>query len=789
MKALEGLPRTPDELYDTALARIQSQSREDAALAQRTFAWVYHSREHTSISLLQVALAIEPGNSIINEDGYVDWEVLASICGGLIVMDGESQIVRFVHPTTRTYFEQYFNRQPHSLESILTVSCLAFLLSDTFKDLMADLTQPPSQSLDERDTRRFDNYLLPAFLIYAARNVTAHYCSHGETQECFDLMKHVFNDSQILTLFWWARVQFSVSACGWKLPKVSDSDKLCIASFLGLSNIVEWLLESDITPNDHDTTGQTPLYAAASRSENRVAEILLRHGADPDQPSFDKPQSLEFDSNAQPLCYTPIHYALVRGNVELVQILERHGVVMGPSRYASQSITPLRMAIQSKSKPTLEYVLQKHQQDLYHDKLTAYSPLHDAIEGGSPEVLSLLLEAGASCSALDDRGRLPIEAAIMAPSWRVPDATCSQMCRMLIRHEPSMRSFLQSEKFQLYRPVLKACRPQTLGMLLEQHWRNGYNNPDSPLGGLWKCMNANSYNAANDYINVLGSNTIIATELEDSNVLFYAIYRGWELTVIAILHLADTLNCNVSLKNRALCEAIQSYYSPIVDIILDAGADINAALPTGTPLCRAVLSQSSRIVEQVLLRGANPNTRCIRYASAMHALVDGQFTPRTHYITTILRLLFQHGADVNMMSSLDGTILTAMAERSTKDSLQGIRYLLSLDADCNKTGGLFFTPMIAAARSPNPYSLEVMEVLHEAGVDVNVFGGYYGTALHAALRPSSFCGAEKILKLVEWGADIHASGTSGTFASMAAIHCNSVIRNLVLESPASPITW
>jgi hypothetical protein len=142
-----------------------------------------------------------------------------------------------------------------------------------------------------------------------------------------------------------------------------------------------------------------------------------------------------------------------------------------------------------------------------------------------------------------------------------------------------------------------------------------------------------------------------------------------------------------------------------------------------------------------------------------------------------------------MISSLDGTILTAMAERSTKESLQGIRYLLSLSADCNKTGGLFFTPMIAAARSPNPYSLEVMEVLHEARVDVNAFGGYYGTALHAALRPSSFCGAEKILKLIEWGADIHASGTSGTFASLAAIHCNSVIRNLALESPASPITW
>lgn len=134
-----------------------------------------------------------------------------------------------------------------------------------------------------------------------------------------------------------------------------------------------------------------------------------------------------------------------------------------------------------------------------------------------------------------------------------------------------------------------------------------------------------------------------------------------------------------------------------------------------------------------------------------------------------------------MLSSQDGTILTAMAKISTEESLEGIRYLISLGADCNKTGGLSFTPMIAAAGSPNRYSLEAIQVLHKVGVDVNAFGGYHGTALLAALKPGSFCGAEKILKLVEWGADIHAIGTLGTFASMA-VHCDLVIRNLALDN-------
>ncbi|KAF2800714.1 hypothetical protein K505DRAFT_228011, partial [Melanomma pulvis-pyrius CBS 109.77] len=133
IKALEDLPRTPDDLYNIVLARIESQSKEDAYLAQRAFVWIYYCREHASISLLQVALAIEPGDIVINEDGYVDWEILVSICGGLVVMDRESQIVRFVHPTTRTFFEQHFSGQAHSSESDLTRSCLTFILSDTFK--------------------------------------------------------------------------------------------------------------------------------------------------------------------------------------------------------------------------------------------------------------------------------------------------------------------------------------------------------------------------------------------------------------------------------------------------------------------------------------------------------------------------------------------------------------------------------------------------------------------------------------------------------------------------------
>ncbi|KAF2680894.1 hypothetical protein K458DRAFT_310647, partial [Lentithecium fluviatile CBS 122367] len=90
LNTLRQLPRTPESLYDDIMLRLETQNSVEVNLARQTFAWVLHAREPPHLHLIQYALAIEPNDVVIDEDGIVDWNTLVSICGGLVVSDSEA---------------------------------------------------------------------------------------------------------------------------------------------------------------------------------------------------------------------------------------------------------------------------------------------------------------------------------------------------------------------------------------------------------------------------------------------------------------------------------------------------------------------------------------------------------------------------------------------------------------------------------------------------------------------------------------------------------------------------
>jgi ankyrin repeat protein len=464
LRTLDTLPRTPDALYDAAIDRIEHQQADDASLAKQSLAWVYYAFEPVSVNLLQYALAIQPGDNMIDEDGCVDVEVLVTLCGGLIVLDRDSKVIRFVHTTTRTYFDQYYRRQKQQQEAQLTVTCLTFLLSTTFENF-ADAS---FRAL--RSKVRFDlcgNSRMMEFLVYASRHALSHYKSTKKSPKCFALVQQLFTGNETLAIFWRARWRSLTKACGWYLGQVTDSDKLCLASFLGLDGIVSWLLDSGISPNTQDSTGQTALYAAASRGEESVVKVLLAREADPNQISFDNPSSLEIDSNAQRFCQTPMHCALRSGNVITAQTLINHGVELHPSTYDSKTcVSPLRIAIQSNSRDMVEFVLKHRHEDLYEGGgLDAQPPLHDAIENGAVDVVAALLEAGASTTKTSRRGHSPVETAIVAPIWRVSDDKSEQICKLIVAHCPSRYSLSRNVRFGQYATWNAGTRPRTFQYL------------------------------------------------------------------------------------------------------------------------------------------------------------------------------------------------------------------------------------------------------------------------------------------------------------------------------------
>ncbi|KAH7116699.1 ankyrin repeat-containing domain protein [Dendryphion nanum] len=745
---LKNLPRTVNDRYENALDRIRSQNEENNTLAHRTFAWVFYAFEPPTLGQVQYGLAIQPEDSIINPDGCIDGELLTALCGGLIVVDKQSQVVRFLHPTTRAYFENYFRGKNLQYESGITISCLTFFLSKNYREL----------SLATMDQRRLQHPIGPYDLFT------------GSETEARPMMQKIFGDTDLLLSFWWARTFYS--GIGWHLANVFDQDKVCIASFLGLDDIVEWLLTMGHSPNDQDSTGQTPLYAAVSLGSSRksVVDVLLRNGADPNQLSFENPERRSPDSNYNSHAVTPLHCALRHGHVSIVEMLRQHGAKLEPfmsrlNSHESLRITPLYNAIHSRSSSMIRYVMDEMSDSLSSQSGIA-NPLCKAIEMGDLDIIELLLQGGngalftTSAPFTEDTEWSPIGAAILAPLSLVPEPKCVQICALITKHLPLSISFLHVEGFAIHEPWMWSHRPETLRFLKTRLWTNEHNGPGSALGSIWSDLLVESPQIRNDLFE--GFDSIITTKLEfeSSNLLRCATFLGYDSLVRKLIQLGQSLACSRSTMNDALTEAVVSSQYGIIDQLLDAGADINSDSDLGTPLVRAILSKNFNMVQLLLARGADPNASCARHSTALHAVGWRFYYPSGTYTTKVIRLLLDSGAIIDAHFYNGNTLLVWLAYLGTRDSLSSIQLLIERGANCNSIGGFLPTPLTAALSSTGESSIEVMQLLIEGGADVNACYDGHTTPLILAAS-STYDSPEKVAKLLEHNADPELFGLGG----------------------------
>jgi ankyrin repeat protein len=145
------------------------------------------------------------------------------------------------------------------------------------------------------------------------------------------------------------------------------------ASATGTADVVRLLISKGAEVNVADTTGVTPLIAAANVDDLDVAKILLARGADAHASARTGPPS------------TPLMGAAINGDAQLVRelLLRKPDLtVVSADRASNVKNGPVRFG-----------------------HLTA---LHAAITGGNPDVVELLLKAGAPVDALDIRGMTPL---------------------------------------------------------------------------------------------------------------------------------------------------------------------------------------------------------------------------------------------------------------------------------------------------------------------------------------------------------------------------------------------
>lgn len=274
-KALRGMPEELDRIYDEAMGRIASQSRDDISLAHQVLCWIIYALRPLHVSELQQAIAIEPEDEELDFEATPDAVLLVDVCAGLVTIDQESNIIRLVHYTTQEYFQRKRAALFPNAQDDLAIACLTYILLTDFRE---------GCCLDENQIReRLKKF---PFLAYAAIFWGAHFRSLPDDPDNMSdqlalrfLHNRCYFSSAYQAMLYAERTHFSCT-----IPTLATP--LQITARFGLDNPVRRLLEDGAEVGTINAYGQTALSIAAGYGHRTVMLLLIQKGAKTGQIDF-----------------------------------------------------------------------------------------------------------------------------------------------------------------------------------------------------------------------------------------------------------------------------------------------------------------------------------------------------------------------------------------------------------------------------------------------------------------------------------------------------------------------
>ncbi|MCJ1468876.1 hypothetical protein MMC07_007506 [Pseudocyphellaria aurata] len=133
LKTLSGGSQALNRAYDDAIERIKGQLPGDKTLATDVLSWILHARRPLTTKELCHALAVRPGDKMLDQENVIDAEDVVSVCAGLVTVDEESGIIRLVHYTTQEYFQQVQEEWNSHAQLKIASTCLTYLSLNCFQ--------------------------------------------------------------------------------------------------------------------------------------------------------------------------------------------------------------------------------------------------------------------------------------------------------------------------------------------------------------------------------------------------------------------------------------------------------------------------------------------------------------------------------------------------------------------------------------------------------------------------------------------------------------------------------
>jgi ankyrin repeat protein len=345
---------------------------------------------------------------------------------------------------------------------------------------------------------------------------------------------------------------------------------------------------------------QTQLHEAARVGHLTVAQFLLANGADVDA----------LDSQNQ----TPLHYAAMNGHKSMVELLLANKAAVEPK---PNPTTPLHLAAANGYK-LVASVLLAHGANVNAKNAAGWTPLHFAAVHGYTSVAELLIENKADVNATSTGGQYELGGNFgkrLTPLHVAAIKSQTTVLNLLCEHGADVNAKDIMDLTPLHYAV---SGPKVVVQTLL---------------------------AKNAEVN--------AKDNEGITPLLNAIVTGNAQVVELLLSHGADVNAQTGRGNSPVIEAANKKSGEALDVlklVLAHKPDLEVRDSEGlTPLQRAVLNDSDKVVEMLLGAGASPNVTNTR----------GSETP-LHWAAArgkkkIVELLLAHQANVNAQSSAGDT--------------------------------------------------------------------------------------------------------------------------------------
>ncbi len=614
----------------------------------------------------------------------MDWrpndqvQAVLSTCSSLIAIvdDHGSRVVQFSHFSVKEFlmserltsslgdFSRY-QINPEPAHTILAQACLGFLLH-------------LNRHVDKESVKGFP------LAEYAARHWVAHAQFEGVASRVKDGMESLF-DCDKPHFATWVGIYNVDKESYWESPSKIPTP-LYYSSLCGFSDLVEHLAIKH--PKHVNAIGglyEFPLLAALVGKHIRVAEILLKHGANVDIRGMGK--------------QTPLHKEIT--DASIVQFLLNHGADVNCRR--DDLRTPLHL-VAWYGELEVARVLLEHKADVDSQDHKGKTPLHLLVEYGFrkdkvPDLAQLLLEHGADVNRRDEVNNNPLHLAM--------DRWMYKCARILLQHgaDASVENSMGKTPLHLL-------------------FKNDYSKGDNILDLVRLSLEH-------------GADVNIRTTNEWTLLHAAAFWGKPETTRVLLDHGANT-NAENDRGETPLHLVSRGEYDSQADgvgiarLLLEHGVDVHAQdKDHDTALHSAAFWGRLEIARVLLERDANTNAVNDRGETPLHLVSRSKYDPRKDGVR-IVRLLLGHSVDVHAQDKFHNIALHWAAFWGR---LEIARVLLDHGANANAENDQGATPLHLVSRGKYRFQengVGIAQLLLEHGVDVHAQDKDHDTALHSA---------------------------------------------------------